>query len=371
MPLLMTWFQNTKRGHIAFVTGLIAVILLVAARGSAQDTLEQTYQQALDSFNNAKMEDACELFRQVEKEKPGYKQTKTYLKTSCDQVNRMIEMENDLFSEGVQFFNQGRFDDAKQKFDQASKIQLKNAKHRSEANRYIKEADSRLAEIRTLQEGIKLFDDGDYAAAQERFSQVAQGGGPKVEEARGYQKRIEEAVGRIFNEGVQRFKAGNYAGARSEFDRVAKMGGSRASEAGSYLQQISKLQSQAAVTPKPESAGKEPGPATSGADSGTNAGEQTLRAGLQAYFEGREDDAERFLSDYISNRGQKQALAYFFRGAAHSTRYFLSGEKDSPQKDLAKADFRAVRNQAGAFQPPEKLVPPKILSLYSEAIGPR
>jgi hypothetical protein len=99
------------------------------------------------------------------------------------------------------------------------------------------------------------------------------------------------------------------------------------------------------------------------------AGEQTLRAGLRAYFEGNLDRAEQDLSEYLNNNSPKQALAYFFRGAARSTRFLLSGEKDVQQKELAVADFRALKERGAHFQPPQKFVSPKVLALYTEAAG--
>ncbi len=103
---------------------------------------------------------------------------------------------------------------------------------------------------------------------------------------------------------------------------------------------------------------------------GTPATEPTepiLRAGLHEYFEGKFDDAERDLSDYLNKNGSKRALAFFFRGATRSTRYYLSGQKDQPQKDLALADFRALKEHAAQFDPPKKFVSPQILAIYNEA----
>ena len=72
------------------------------------------------------------------------------------------------------------------------------------------------------------------------------------------------------------------------------------------------------------------------------------------------------MSDYLNNNGKKQALAYFFRGATRSARYFLSGEKDAQQKQRAQEDFRTVHKDNRRFRPPEKYVSPKVLALYTE-----
>jgi len=380
MRWLTNWFQNISRRFFLSAGALLAALLLTVAPLAAQDVVEQHYQQAHDAYDNTKMEDACELFQQVEKEKPGYKDTKIFLKVACDQANRLIKAEDDLFNQGFQLFNQGHYDDAKDKFEKAIKIPLKNPKHRGDALRYIKDADSRLGEDQQFQDAVKLFNAGNFAEAQSRFNQVVQGSGPKAADARGYLKQIDDALGKLFANGVERFNSGKYAEARSAFEKVATAGGARGSDAQSYLKQISKLQSQPAEKPggqqvasstgaKPARTPEEKVAGSTATSAKAAASEQTLRAGLQAYFEGRVDEAERYLSDYISNSGQKQALAYFFRGATRGTRYFLSGGNDTSQRDLAAADFRALKNQSAPFQPPEKFVSPKILTLYLEAIN--
>ena len=99
------------------------------------------------------------------------------------------------------------------------------------------------------------------------------------------------------------------------------------------------------------------------------ADEQPLREGLEAYFQGKYDEAEQDLGQYVDNHGRKLALAYFFRGAVHASRYYLSGERDAHQKELALVDFRTLQKEPRQFQPPKEYVSPKILSLYAEAAG--
>jgi TolA-binding protein len=287
-------------------------------------------------FNNARMEESCDLLQEIEKEKPGYKQTKTYLNAACNQVERMVKMEEDLFNEGVQFVNQGRYDDAKQKFDQASKIPLKNPRYRSQIDRYLREIEGRQKEERQFQEGVRLFDAGKYKEAQARFSSLAQGGGARAGDARNYLARVEEAL-------------------RRQLPAKPAAGPSEAVVAP--------------PKPSPQPASRGESPSTTGASPTSSANEQLLRLGLQAYFDGKYDEAERSLTDYLNNHGSKSALALFFRGALQGTRYFLSGEKDTWRKDLAEADFRALKEHAARFQPPQKFVSPKILALYSEAVG--
>lgn len=360
------------------------MLSLSVARAPAQD-VEQRYQQAMDLFNKPDMEGACDLFQQVEKQSPGYKQTKTYMSAACRQVPILYDREQKLFNEGVQFFTQGDYEGAKQRFDQAAKVPVKNPKYRSQISGYLNQIQSRENEERLFQEGVKFFDAGNYSQAQSRLNQVVQGGGSKAGEARALLGKINDALGkqraeeetnRLFDEGVRLMNGGRNADALINFEKVVQAGGPKAAQAQANIQRLRQMSQAPKETPKPPAKEvavvkpPEPEPPKPRTEPPKPAAtEQTLRAGLRAYFEGDVNTAERDLSDYLDQKGPKQALAYFFRGAARSTRYLLSGEQDAEQKKLAVEDFRAFKGQAARLQPPEKFVSPKILALYSEAVG--
>ena len=361
--------------------GCLVALLMAGARLAHAQDIESQYQRGVDLFNNARMEEACEVLQQVEKEKPGYKQIKTYLNPACSQARRLVKMEEDLFNEGVQFFNQGRYDDAKQKFDQVSKLRLRNPRYRAQISRYLRDIESRQNEERQFQEAVKLFEAGKYSEAQTRFSAVAQGGGSRAAEARNYLGRVGDALrqqrasaeaNKLFNDGVRLFNAGKHAGAKANFEKVVSAGGPHSAQARVYLQRLEEM-ARAQKAPPPKPAPPQPGSpegaaSTAATGSSAVANEQLLRLGLEAYFDGKLDEAERALTDYLNNHGSKPALALFFRGATQGTRYYLSGEKDAHRKDQAEADFRTLKERAARFQPPDKYVSPKILALYSEAV---
>ena len=470
----------------------LAVVCLPGVPAAAQESLEKRYERAIEAFNSAKMEDACELLQQIEKEKPGYRETRTYLNPACKEADRARGMEKQLFDEGVQLFNQGNYDDAQQKFKQAQGIPLKTPRYRDQVNKYLADIDARLGEDKLFSEAVKLFTDGNDTEARSRFNQIVRGGGAKAAEARTYLQRLEERREEsAFNEGVRLLQGGDYSGARSRlqevvglngkrkaeaerylaqleqgereqrafnegerafnqkrypdaqasFRQVAGMNGSRKGEAERYLNRIeTAVQEDAAFKAgvqkftqndfdgarseflkvislkgalandariyltKIDARGQDPREVAKQfvtdaqtamgrkdyraaveklaaataldpnnrdarrllAESQQLAEEAPLRSGLQAYFEGKYDEAERQLNDYLNNSGKKQALAYFFRGATRSARYFLSGEKDAQQKQLAQEDFRAVQKDNRRFRPPEKYVSPKVLALYAE-----
>ena len=374
----MNWSPSISLRCAAGVCGLVAMLSLSVVRAPAQD-VEQRYQQAMDLFNKPDMEGACELFQQVEKQNPGYKQTKTYMSAACRQVPILYDREQKLFNEGVQFFNQGDYEGAKQRFDQAAKVPVKNPKYRSQISGYLNQIQSRENEERLFQEGVKLFNEGNLSQAQSRLNQVVQGGGSKAGEARALLGKINDALGkqraeeetnRLFDEGVRLMNGGSNADALINFEKVIQAGGPKAAQAQANIQRLRQTPKPSPKpSPEPPKPNPEPPKPSPEPPKPVPTSEQTLRAGLRAYFEGDVNAAERDLSDYLDNKGPKQALAYFFRGAARSTRYLLSGEQDAEQKKLAVEDFRAFKNQAARLQPPEKFVSPKILALYSEAVG--
>lgn len=283
----------------------------------AQETIDQRFQQAVALYNSAHADEACERFRQIQKEKPDYPQLKEEMGNACGDAELVRSSEVKRFTEGQQFIQQGKCDDARTKFEGALKLPLVHPKHRAEINDILnswKERDT------SYQRAVSLSKQGRIDEARGILTQLASAGCPRGPDARNY---------------------------------------------------LAKLTS--TVPPKPQP--KNPPPVveqgnlqTTSADQGDAVAERLLREGLQNYFEGKFEDAERNLTTYLQNGGKKQGLAYFFRGASHSTRFFVSGEKDVPEKQHALDDFRAVKEHAAQFRPPDKYVSNKILALYSDAV---
>jgi TolA-binding protein len=397
----------------------------VCAPGAfGQQTLEERYQKAIQSFNGAKMEDACDLFQQVEKESPGYKDTRTYLNPACDSARRTYEQEEKLYKQGVELFKQGQFDEAKQKLTQGRNLVLRRPKYRAEIDEYLKQIDAREHEETIYQQAVQAFDAGreDEAAAQ--FAQLEQAKGARAADARGYLQKIKEhreaaaqqkaeaSDQQAFDDAVHAFTDKRYQDAKSRFQTLIQKGSAHSAEARAYLPKIDAAERQEAVDRENAKKqvveqGKDPKQvaqqmvAAARTDMSAqqfaeavgklqSAGmldpanrdvaallksaqdaldEQPLRQGLEDYFQGKYEEAEQELGVYVANHGHKVALAYFFRGATHASRYFLSGERDTQQKDLAVADFRTLQKDTPKFQPPKQYVSPKILTLYAQSVG--
>jgi outer membrane protein assembly factor BamD (BamD/ComL family) len=404
---------------------LAAAVSLGVSTARAQQTLENRYQNAIQSFNEAKMEDACDIFRQIEKESPGYKDVHTYLNPACDSARRTYEQEEKLYKEGVDLFKQQQYDEAKQKFLQGRNLILKHPKYRVEIDDYLKQIETRLREETSYQQAVQLLNEGRDDEAAIRFGQIEQAKGRRADDARAYLQRIKErrdaearkkaveSDQQAFDEATKAFNDKRYSDARARFQALIQKGSPHSSEAQTYLQQIdAALQKEAQAREEAKKLvqpGKDPRQVAqqlvAEARTDMNGGqysaavdklktaemldpanhdvpnllqsaqekldEQPLRLGLEAYFAGKYEEAEKQLDAYLANHGRKIALAYFFRGAAHASRYFLSGEQDAQQRDLAIADFRSLPKDARPFQPPAQYVSPKILTLYTQAVGGR
>ena len=420
----MIWCKrSSRRIELAgpILLALAAAMSSFVFAAPAQQTMEDRYQKAIQSFNEAKMEDACEVFKQIEKESPGYKDVHTYLNPACDSARRTYEQEEKLYQEGLELFKQGQLDEAKQKFTQGRSLLLRHPKYRGEIDGYLKQIETRMREESLYQQAVQLFNEGRDAEASSQFGQIEQAKGSRADDARSYLKRIkerqEEAARKkalesdqqAFDEATKAFNNKHYPDARAHFQALVKNGSPHTAEAQSYLQRIdAALREEAAARENAKKtlleSGKNPrqvaqqliAEARANTSRGQHAAavdklktaemldpanhdvaslleaaqemadQEPLRLGLEAYFAGNYDQAEQQLGLYVANHGRKIALAYFFRGATRASRYFLSGERDTQQRDLAVADFRASQKDSGQFHPPKQYVSPKILSLYSQ-----
>ncbi|HLY59925.1 MAG TPA: hypothetical protein VKV95_04090 [Terriglobia bacterium] len=313
----------TIRRRTAVALTCLLMILVSGIRPAlSQETVEQRFQRAKGLYNSAHADEACELFKQIQKDKPDFPQLKEEMANACGDAEMVRSSEDRLYIEGQQFVQQGKCDEAKAKFENALQRPLVHPKHKSEI---VDILNSWKSDEAKYQNAINLSKQGKIDAARTIFNQLASGGCPRGPDA------------------------------KNELTTLAKA---------------------AAVAPPKPSIKTAPPPINNQApvnnqpDSGSMATDQMLRDGLQEYFEGKYDDAERNLSKYLQNNGKKQGLAYFFRGASHSTRYFISGEKEVPEKQMAIEDFRALKEHNAQFRLPEKYVSQKILALYAQAIKP-
>jgi len=220
--------------------GLLASVSAWAL--AAEETLEDRYQKAVQLFNGAKMEDACDLFQEIEKQKPGYKDTHTYLNPACSAAKQAYTLEEKLFNEGQDFLRANRLEDAKQKFNQASKLALNHPKYRAQIERSLKQIEQmevRGREESQFQEAVQAFNQGKDDDAARLFTQIEQGKGTKADEARTYLQRIRERQeDAAWSRAVDSFNRGDLSQARSLLAEISRRNGKHAAEAQDYLGKI-------------------------------------------------------------------------------------------------------------------------------------
>jgi tetratricopeptide (TPR) repeat protein len=256
----------------------------------------------------------------------------------------------------VHFFDSGDFPSARRRFEDV--IQL-NGKKRADAEKYLAQADAATRDDRVFSGGVSAFEAGRFEDARKAFDQLINGGGKRGAEARDYLKRIDTAGKReaSVREAVSKAQATS-----ADPKQVAQQFVTDAQAAfgrKEYGVALEKLGVSAALDPARRDIRRLTDDVL----------EQALRAGLESYFKAQYEDAIRYFTDYLNNNGRRSSLAYFFRGAAHGARYYVSGEQDSAEKAQAAADFRALRKNDQQVRPLEEFAPPKILALYSQASG--
>ncbi len=315
---------------------------------------ESGYQQAVQLFNEGKDEEAVKHFTQIAQGKGARAEdARAYLQRIKDR------REDSTWYRAVDLFTKNDFAGARPLLDEVVKM---NGKHAGEAQGYLEQVSAKEGEQHSFDEAVKAFNEKRYAAASSAFQQLINKGGSHVSEAQAYLKRIDSTRKEDM---AVREEAKKVTQTGRDPKQVAQQFVTEAQTAIANKQYVSaaeKLKTAELLDPENRDARSMLSQAEQLVE------EQPLRQGLAAFFEGKYDAAEQHLGEYIDNHGRKVALAYFFRGAVHASRYFLSGQKETQQRDLAFSDFRALPESGQNFHPPETFVSPKILDLYSQAV---
>ena len=315
---------------------------------------ESGYQQAVQLFNEGKDDEAAKHFTQIAQGKGTHAEdARGYLQRIKDR------REDSTWYRAVDLFTKNDFEGARPRFEEVVKM---NGKHAPEAQGYLNQLSAKEGEQHSFEEAVKAFNEKRYPAASSAFQQFIDKGGSHASEAQAYMKRIESTRK---EDTAVREEAKKATQAGRDPKQVAQqfVAEARAAIANKqYVSAAEKLKTAELLDPENRDAHSLLSQAEQLVE------EQPLRQGLSAYFEGKYDDAEQHLGEYVDNHGSKLALATFFRGAAHASRYFLSGQKDTQQRDLALSDFRALPKSSPYFQPPKTFVSPKILDLYAQTV---
>lgn len=410
---------------------LAATLLAGLAPCAWADRRDDLYNQAIKAGSAGQVEEAARLFCEVAKLDATYKDAKQMCTLMTQEAERERKRNDDRFNEGVTAFQDGRFDDAEQKFRN-----VRAGSHVDEARQYLAripaaraEKSSTDAESARFEQGSQAYQRNDFAAAKTALGQIT---GKRAREAQALLANI--------NRYEQAMSAGDNAAAANP--RQASASYSEAADIkpdgpGDPRGKIARLQAQlaAAAAPTPAATSAAPpaaaaskmptavtavkesrpvadvaklmreaqvaqGKGQSGLASGkylailaADPGNAAARAALNTlssksstrqaagseadvmlakaireFYIGSYEEAEVHIKDYLAANGSKVGLSNFYLAAIRLTRYYLAGE--SGDKRLladAREAFLTAKITPGFRPPDDKVISPKILKAYNEA----
>jgi tetratricopeptide (TPR) repeat protein len=192
-----------------------------------------------------------------------------------------------------------------------------------------------------LQQGVAAYQHNDFEKAKPLLAAVT---GDNAAKAQKNLRQIDEYT-KAENEGLRLDSAGRYEEAIESYNRALKI---KSNGPGGLKQKIA-------------SATEKMGPVKQTAD-------QPLIDGIADFYNGNYQQAGEKLSAF-SGSGSRKALALFYLGASELTRYFLAGADDKSKNlyNQAVEHFRAARQAAAGFKPPQPYVSPRILAVFSQS----
>ena len=276
---------------------------------------------------------------------------------------------NAKFDQAVQAYNSNNFSAAQAQFGQIS------GKRQGDAQAYI----AKIQQYnQAMQDGDNHANGKDYKSAIDGYTQAAniKADGPGSPQSKISQMRTllaAESTPTNNNPPVNNNPPANHVVAaivepsRPKLDvdklmreaEAAKKKGDIGTAKGKYIAILAENPGNAAAK-----AGLDSLPKDSNAVASADA-DRLLANGIGEFYNGAYEDAEVHIKDYIELNGAKAALAYFYRAASKLTRYYLGGEKPDEKRFYsdAEADFRMAKKTPG-FNPPEKMVSPKIMQVF-------
>lgn len=405
---------------------IVAALLFCSASALAHvDKKQEMYDQAMKAGGAGRVEEAAKLLCDLAAVDANFKDSRTL----CAMYTREADLErkrsDDRFTEGVKLFQEGRYDEAEQRFKN-----VRAGTHIDDAKQYIARIPAAKNEKQAAENENTKFDQGaaayranDFATAKSALAQVT---GKRAQEAqiildniKRYETAITAGDAATASTDWSKAIAGYNAAAAIKPDGPGDPQG-KLSKAQTQLAAVQKEQEQKAAAQKPPdtkmgavketkavdinkllreataaqaqgnyaaAAGKylavlaaEPNNAVARrgfeycskqtSSEGKSAGSEAdamLARGIREYYMGLYDDSEVHIKDYLSINGSKTGLSNFYLGANELTRYYLAGERDTDKKLLADAKtyFQLAHGTAGFTPPGQNVISPKILKVYN------
>jgi hypothetical protein len=240
--------------RIECATLALAVGLALSVTAAAADQRETTYNQAVKAGSLGQIEEAARLFCEVAKLDAGYKDAKQMCALMSQEAERERQKNDNRFNEGVRAFQEGRFDDAEQKFRN-----VRGGSHLDEAKQYLAripaaraEKASSEAENAKFEQALQAYQRNDFAAAKTAFAQI---NGKRAREAQNHLAQIsryEQAI----SAGDSFASAGDHRQAIASYSEAINIKADGPGDPRAKLARVQSAQAAAAA-----SAGSTPAPA--------------------------------------------------------------------------------------------------------------
>lgn len=191
--------MSTKSSLRTSTVILLAMLFVTAPAFAGKD---EDYKAAQAAAAAGKAEEAARLFCKLD---PSFKDAKMMCGIMQKEAQKEVQRNEDRFQEGMKAFNEGRFDDAKQKFQN-----VRTGPRAEEAKQYV---------VSRIPNAIR--------AAEEKEKQAATAG-------------AEAAANQKFEQAVQAYNRNDFNSARGLFQSV---NGSRKGDADNYLNRMKQFES--------------------------------------------------------------------------------------------------------------------------------
>jgi hypothetical protein len=229
---------------------LLAALLLAAPAFASKD---DDYKAAQAAASAGKAEEAARLFCQLD---PGFKDAGMMCGIMKKEAQKELQRNEDRFQEGLKAFNEKRYDDAKQKFqnvrtgpraDEArqyvsSKIPAAIAAQEREAAAGVESAASQ-----KFDQAVQAYNRNDFNGARGLFQSVT---GGKKGEAENYLNRIKQYESAMA-EGDRLAAAKNYKAAQGSYNEAATLKGDGPGDPRTKASQMASLGSGSTTTTPP------------------------------------------------------------------------------------------------------------------------
>jgi hypothetical protein len=420
------------RSKISKLLTLVSALAMFALPALASQK-DDDFAAAQAAANANRIEEAARLFCGLAKQDPGFRngEAAQNCKIYQDQVNRENARNEERFTDGINFFNQGQFDNAANKFRA-----IHSGPHLAEATDYLNNkipaakqaaqgAEAAAAMNGKFDQGVQAFNNNAFANAKSLFGQVT--GGAHQGEAQSYLQKIQQYE-QLMQQGDSARGTKNYKAALDAYQQAASIKGDGPGDPNGKMSVVRDLMAAAGTVAPPPTQVQQPKPqvvanaviesnkpkldvkkllkeaqaAERRGDVGTargkylavlseDSGNAQAQAGLNAlpkdnnqkagaeadtmlakaigeFYSGQYDDAESHIGAYLFVNGSKTGLAYFYRGVSKLTRYYLHGEQPSERTLLSGAKDDFVKaKKASGFKAPENMVSPKIMKVFDQA----